>query len=392
MKKVMTNAAAKMLTAVGVVVAMTGFVVTTCQAQESVKPQEPVKVFVEEVRIPITAKDSSGRFDPTLELNDLLVKENGVAQPLQSVYRTPASVLLLLDTGEELNRAKNVRLTRDVAAALISTLRPEDQIEVVQVNNRVELLQSWTTDQSRALKSLNQLLPAKHSAVQAGLLAAVEQFNKIAPGNSHLVLVSDGVDAAGRQSDLRAAYQAILAANVTLHVISYASLGAKVRPPTPTRPRVKSAVAPELIESLPRTQLKYDPTPDLKSQLKHKGGVVLDIDLLFARKGIKPALAQRSDEFLVITEETGGNLWLPTSGGEMVNEAREVARDVDSQYVLSYKPIQPLNEAVPNEYRRLEVISRRVGLTVTSRRGYVVNPASLPTKSESPQPSALAKR
>jgi hypothetical protein len=66
MKKVMTNAAAKMLTAVGVVVAMTGFVVTTCQAQESVKPQEPVKVFVEEVRIPITAKDSSGSFDPTL--------------------------------------------------------------------------------------------------------------------------------------------------------------------------------------------------------------------------------------------------------------------------------------------------------------------------------------
>lgn len=98
--------------------------------------QEPVKVFVEEVRIPVTAKDSSGRFDPTVEVNDLLVREDGVAQPLKSVYRTPASVLLLLDTGEELNRAKNVRLTREVAAALISSLRPEDQIAVVQVNNR----------------------------------------------------------------------------------------------------------------------------------------------------------------------------------------------------------------------------------------------------------------
>src|SRR5689334_18287674 len=352
--------------------------------------QEPVKVFVEEVRIPVTAKDSSGRFDPTVEVNDLLVREDGVAQPLKSVYRMPASVLLLLDTGEELNRAKNVRLTRELAAALISSLRPEDQIAVVQINNRVELLQSWTTNQTSALKSLSQLLPAKRSALQAGLLAAVEQFGKMPAGNSHLVLVSDGVDAAGVQSDLREAYQAIIAANLTLHVISYASLGAKVRAPIPTRPRVKSAVAPELIESLPRTQFKYDPTPDLKSQLSHKGGVVLDIDLLFARKGIKAGLAQRSDEFLVITEETGGNLWLPGSAEEMIGEAREVARDVDSQYVLSYKPIKPLNESTPNEYRRLEVISRRVGLTVTARRGYVVNPANPFTNPNSPTPPPLA--
>src|SRR5690349_8951882 len=114
-------------------------VLTICRGQE------PVKVFVEEVRIPVSAKDSSGRFDPTVEINDLLVKENGVAQPLKSVYRMPASVLLLVDTGEELNRAKNVRLTKEVAATLISSLRPDDQIAVVQVNNQVELLQSWTT-------------------------------------------------------------------------------------------------------------------------------------------------------------------------------------------------------------------------------------------------------
>jgi len=146
-----------------------------------------------------------------------------------------------------------------------------------------------------------------------------------------------------------------------------------VPPPTATRPRVKSAVAPELIEALPRTQDRADPTPDLKSQLKHKGGVVLDIDMLFRRKGIKPGLARRSEEFLVIAEESGGNLWLPTSGEEMVREAREVARDIDFQYVLSYKPVQPFNASTPNEYRRIEVISRRVGLTVSARRGYVVN-------------------
>ena len=369
---------------VGVVVAVIGMLLAV-----SGYAQEPVKVFVEEVRIPISAKDANGHFDPTLELSDLLVRENGVAQPLKSVYRMPASVLLLLDTGEELNRAKNVRLTREVAAALISGLQADDKVAVMQINNRVELLQPWTTDQTSAIKSLGQLLPAKRSALQTGLTAAVEQFGKVTPGNSHLVLVSDGVDSAGKQTDLTETYESLIAANITLHVISYATLGAEVRPPNPTRPRVKSAVAPELIEALPHTQFKGDPTPDLKSHLKHKGGVVVDLDLLFRRKGIQPALAQRSDEFLVIAEETGGNLWLPGSPEEMVREAREVARDVDSQYVLSYKPNPPLN-ATPNEYRRLEVISRRVGLTVTARRGYVVKSTDPSTKPDSPNPQPVA--
>ena len=343
-------------------------VAATCLAQDT------VKVTVEEVRIPITAKDSNGRFDPTVELADLLVRDNGVAQPLKSVYRMPASVLLLLDTGEELNRAKNVRLTREVAAALIADLKPEDRIAVMQVNNRVELLRSWTNTQADALKSLNQLLPAKRSALQAGLLAAVEQFANVQTGNSHLVLVSDGVDGRHEQSDLSDAYRALVAANITLHVISYASLGAKVSPPEPTRPRVKSAVAPELIEALPRTQFKYDPTPDLKTQLKNKGGFVLDIDLLFGRKGIKPALVERSEEFNAVAEETGGNLWLPGSADEMIREAHEVARDISAQYVMTYKPVPPLASTGPLEYRHLEVLSRRVGLTIKSRRGYVIRP------------------
>jgi len=340
--------------------------------------QDSIKVFIEEVRIPITAKDSNGRFDPTVELNDLMLRENGVVQPLKSVYRTRPNVMLLLDTGGELNLAKNVRLTREVAAGFISSLQADDQLAVMQVNNRIELLQPWTTNYADAVKSLNQLLPAKHNVLLKGLLTAVAEFNKVPPGNNHLVLISDGVDRSGVQPDLDEAYQAVLEANVTLHVISYASLGAKIPAPMPTRPRVKSAVAPELIEALPRTQRKEDPTPDLKTMMKNKGGFVLDIDLLFNRKGIKPALIERTKEFYVVTEETGGNLSLPDSAEQMIRQAGEIARDIDSQYVMSYKPLQPFNSSSSTEYRKIEVISRRVGLTIKARRGYV---AKNPSKS-----------
>jgi VWFA-related protein len=339
---------------------------TTCLAQDT------VKIVVEEVRIPVTAKDSTGRFDPTVEINDLLVKDNGVAQSLKSVYRTPASVMLLVDTGEELNRAKNTRLTREVGTALIGGLQTGDQIAVMQINNRVELLRPWTTAQADAIKALDKLLPGKRTALLAGLIEAVEQFESIPPGNRHLVLISDGVDRRGTQTDLSQAWESLIAANVTLHVISYASLGAKVRAPEPTRPRVKSAVAPELIEALPRTQFKRDPTPDLKTHLKNKGGFVLDIDLLLHRRGIKGALKERSEQFALIADETGGNLWLPSSAEQMIREARDVARDIDSQYVVSYKPVPPPTRTTATEYRPIEVISRRAGLTLRAPRGYVI--------------------
>jgi hypothetical protein len=40
--------------------------------------------------------------------------------------------------------------------------------------------------------------------------------------------------------------------------------------------------------------------------------------------------------------------------------------------VVTYRPKRPLAEATPGEYRRIEVASRRVGLSLQARRGYVV--------------------
>lgn len=63
--------------------------------------QEPLKVFTEEVIIPIFVLDGNRRFDPTLEVEDLLVFEDDVLQEIRSVRREPSSVLLLLDTAGE---------------------------------------------------------------------------------------------------------------------------------------------------------------------------------------------------------------------------------------------------------------------------------------------------
>ena len=64
--------------------------------------QEPVRVFTEEVRLPIAATDTFGHFDPTLTIDDVLIIENGEQQQIKSIQHLPANVLLLLDVGNQL--------------------------------------------------------------------------------------------------------------------------------------------------------------------------------------------------------------------------------------------------------------------------------------------------
>src|SRR3954468_22651184 len=78
--------------------------------------QDTIRISVEEVRIPILAQDQFGHFDPAVELADLMVRENGVLQRMTSLYRVPANVVLVLDTGGELNPAKVVTVIEEVAA------------------------------------------------------------------------------------------------------------------------------------------------------------------------------------------------------------------------------------------------------------------------------------
>ena len=335
--------------------------------------EDVIKVSAEEVRVPVAAFDEAGRFDPSLSSGDLLVREDGEAQKVTGVYRVPAYVLLLADTGGELNPAKTLSLTREVAAALVSALRPEDQVALMQVSSRVQLISGWSRDRPELTKAIHtKLLSGKGSMLAEGFMRAADYLRRSPAGNRHLVIISDGLDSGAEAGEWAEALKRLAASGITTHVISYTSLGRKAKGPSATRPREKNSAPEEVIWSIPHTRLPRDPRPDLREILEAKGGTVVDLDRLLRRGGeAKKQLARRESEFRELVDETGGGLWLPATADEMIEQAREVAREVDCQYVVTYRPLRPLAEAKAGEYRKLDVIARRVGLRVRSRRGYV---------------------
>lgn len=336
--------------------------------------EQRVTVFTEEVRLPVIAVDQFGNYDPTVVPDDILVLEDGVAQQIKSVRRIPANVLLVLDTGGELSGlgglSKRTDLTRNVAIELLNRLREDTWVEVMQFNNSVELLQSWTRDRPVTLKVLKtKLSTGKRARFADAVAAAAQQLKDRPEGSRHVVFITDGVDSPGGKVDRAQAMKQLAATRATVHIISYTEF---VRQ---EKPKQKQS---DTIRQVPTSHdpiTANDPTlppGTTRSPAYVLHSITFDTAMRRQRKAYEADVRKSQQILTDLAEETGGQIFLPKTGEEMIEQAREAAREVGAEYVVTYRPKRPLSSADQGEYRRVEVASRRVGLSLRSRRGYVV--------------------
>lgn len=363
------------------------FIVTAAaaRAQSGIHPkptptppdEEAERVYTEEVRIPVFAFDENGQFDPRLEVDDVLVVEDGVPQQVKSVRRTPASVLLVLGTGWDLDPALRANTTRDIALGVLKDLREGDRIAALQFNDRASLVQDWTGDHAQAAHALrSKLSSGSGSNLSRAIKRAVEMLQTQPVGNRHLVLVSDGIDTAS-SNEYQDAVKKLIASQATLHVLSYtAVVRAQNKQPWWKTPPEKPGMAQSTAD---QATVGLDPTrpPGARSSAginPHdvNSGITFDPALSRRRKEAEREMKRGETRLKSLTEETGGRIVMPDSTDGMIAEGASVAREIDSQYVVTYRPKRPLRNASATEYRKIYVGARRVGLTLRARRGYVV--------------------
>lgn len=329
--------------------------------------QEPIRVFTEEVRLPVFITDEQGRFDPTLEIPDILVLEDDVAQEVRSVRRIPANVLLVLDTSGGINPVMRTNTTRDAALALVGTLKPGDQLALLQAGDHVELLQNWTND-VEALKRVikTKLSSGRKKRISEALIEAAKQLKNQPAGSRHVVLITDGVEA--NDKSYAEAVRQLNAAQATVYVISYTLMGREAI--KGNNPLVTYGGPPPRTAN--DTAREADPTIPVPRPNVNIATIDTDREMRRKRKEYSEATKKSEERLTKLAEDTGGRIFLPMSEAEMMGQGREVARDIGAQYVVTYKPKRPLTSAKPGEYRRVKVALSRQGLTVRSRTGYVV--------------------
>jgi hypothetical protein len=340
------------------------FAACLCRAQQPTPApspardeQETIKVFTQEVRVPVAAFDQFENFDPTLEARDLLVLEDDVPQQVRSITRAPANVLVVFDMGGKASSAtRNDSTARDAAMRLIATLRRGDRIALIQNSRRAELLQDWTDDLGFATHTLQtQFFTAERSRLSECLALAATKLKEQPVGNTHVVVFTDGLEVQSKEeisagTIRRDALQALVATQASVHVFSFASLVSDF--------------------------VKMRNHPVSMSANGNTVKVVIDTDAAMRRwfRTYARVMLEREDQLTALAEEAGTHLLQPRTPDEIIKLTEHVGRDISAQYIITYKPQRPFTSDSRGERRHVSVRPRRAGLDLEVLRTVVTVP------------------
>ena len=187
--------------------------------------QEPVRVYTEEVILPVVARDGEGRFHATLEPDDVLVIEDGTPQQVRSVRRVPANVVLLFDMGGQITDTRSMNTTRDIALKIVAGLREGDEVSVIQNSRRVEVLADWTADVDKITRTIRtKLFSSNRSRLSQCLSAAAGKATEKPVGNTHVIIFTDGLETQNDERGYEEAVGRVVSTQATTHVLAYSAL------------------------------------------------------------------------------------------------------------------------------------------------------------------------
>src|SRR6185436_14713444 len=112
-----------------------------------------------EVTLPVTVRDASGVLVNNLTRKDFRIFEDGVEQSLSdlSLRNVPVDVALIVDASSSV--AENLEDFRRAAEGFASHLATSDRISLIQFDDRVVMLQDWTSGLVQLRRALRRIMP-----------------------------------------------------------------------------------------------------------------------------------------------------------------------------------------------------------------------------------------
>ncbi len=279
-------------------------------------PRPPTfETGIEIINLTVSITDPFNRYVTDLGQREFAVFEDGVRQDLAlfTHENLPISLALMLDTSASMDE----KLPQAQAAALrfIKTMRAQDLAQIAQFNDRATVLQDFTASQAALEAAIRRTQAGGPTALHNALYVALKDLGKQKKAGElrrrAIVLLSDGEDTASLVSD----EQVIELARKTEISIYAISL-------RPNRPQ-------------DRERLSF-------SQAIHL--------------------------LTVLTRDTGGQVFFPSSLSELDSVYDRVAEELRTQYTLGYVSA---NRGRDGMWRRIVVrVPARDDLQVRHKLGY----------------------
>ena len=180
--------------------------VARAQAPPRPTPRPPVfGAGIEVINLNVSVTDGRGRYVTDLKKDDFSVFEDGVRQDLSifSHEDVPISLVLMLDTSASMD--EKLSTARAAAIRFVGTLRPQDNAQIMQFNDRTTILQDFVADHPKLEAAISRTEAAGPTALHNALYVALKELEKQKTQaelrRRAIVLLSDGEDTASLVSD-----------------------------------------------------------------------------------------------------------------------------------------------------------------------------------------------
>jgi VWFA-related protein len=314
-----------------------------CLSAAARAQDEPV-VTVESnlVILNVGVADRKGQAVTNLSQSEFAVYEDGVRQSLVSFEpsQAPFSLVLLLDmSGSTINFRPTLKQS---ALRFIDALGPEDRVEVVAFNDKVQTLQHFTSDRRKIGFAIEESKGRGNTNLYQALRHSLAELAKEGKRRKAVVVLTDGLDTEERKLDGEHTAQAKTGEEAVAAVKPEES--AALRSVLDTADRLGVTIYPLALPSAdPKTLLPLTPQQSA---------------IYSAARVRMQSLANR----------TGGRLHEIRRLEDMGRLYAEVAAEMRTLYSLAYQSTNA--RARDGKWRSINVEVSRADLIARSRPGY----------------------
>ncbi len=267
------------------------------------------------VAVPVSVTDANGEPMRSLSAEDFQLEEEGQPQQLQSLGepgKTPLELALLFDvSGSVRERFEFEKLA--ATRFLKEVLKPADTVSVFSIGMEPKLVGERTSSLDKVAASLNALEPTKEGTAFFDTVAKAARYlgEHAVPGARRVVVViSDGEDNHSETHRLADTQRELQRTDTLFYAIN------------PSGPSIR----------LNRISMRG-----------HNG-------------------------MSTLAAETGGGAFLPDRDDELEKVFRQIAAELQAQYLLGY---YSTNETNDGKFRRIKIqLPKRPDLRIRARQGY----------------------
>lgn len=270
------------------------------------------RVGVDTVSAAVTLLDADGRLVNGLEKDNFTIFEDGVEQEIEFFSRgeLPLKMVILLDVSTSMRQ--KLDMAQEAAVRFVESLKPGDEVQVVEFGERVLTLVEFTSDFEEVETAIRSTEVEGATALYRAIyvsLKDLDAYSRDALDRRAMVVLSDGNDT--------------------------------------------------------RSVLGFE---DVRNQARKSNAVIYAISLRANEADLKKEKYRNAKyELDILARESAGMSYAPEELSDLSGVYGEIATELKSQYSLGYVSTNPEHDG---KWRRLQIMTATPGTVVRAREGY----------------------